>query len=230
MNKIKKFYSDNIIIMAMFIIATICVISYIITLDMPEWIPRIEKWYNLLFQLSVGYIINFSFYVTQVYIPEQKRKQNINKCIRKKVNTILIYMKEPFDYMADLYSEHKKKDDYLDNEIFNITTNLNLDDIINKVNVRNNENFTMKLLISDDMIKLNNEKDKLFLYYSAYISEELMTALENITSSIYYTMMSISCSACAPSKFNGIGQENNCFIEYYNLYKKLKKVSKSYAD
>ena len=68
-NAVHTFIERNKTLSWMFIIATIIILSYYLTYDMPEIIPGIEKWYNLLTNLCIGVVINFFFFLFQVYIP-----------------------------------------------------------------------------------------------------------------------------------------------------------------
>lgn len=63
MKKISKFYNQNKGISVCFIISLLIAISYIATLELPEIINGIEKWYNLAFQFSIGIICSFIFYI-----------------------------------------------------------------------------------------------------------------------------------------------------------------------
>ena len=74
-NAIHTFINRNKTLSWMFSIATIIILSYYITYDMPELIPGIEKWYNLLTNLCIGVVVNFLFYIFQVYIPELKEEE-----------------------------------------------------------------------------------------------------------------------------------------------------------
>ena len=74
-NAIGRFIKRNKTLSWMFAIATIIILSYYITYDMPELIPGIEKWYNLLTNLCIGVVINFLFYLFQVYIPNLKDEE-----------------------------------------------------------------------------------------------------------------------------------------------------------
>lgn len=93
MKKISKFYNQNKGISVCFIISLLIAISYIATLELPEIIDGIEKWYNLAFQFSIGIICSFIFYIFQVYIPDKKRNEEINKCIKSRLITIKYKMK-----------------------------------------------------------------------------------------------------------------------------------------
>ena len=57
------------------IVAVSITLSYYISYDIPELISGIEKWYKLFSDLSIGVIINFIFYVFQVYIPRREEEK-----------------------------------------------------------------------------------------------------------------------------------------------------------
>lgn len=71
----KQFLKSNKTISGCLGISILVCFLYILSLDKKEWFPHAGDWFNLLFQLSVGFIINFIFYVTQVYIPQYKQKK-----------------------------------------------------------------------------------------------------------------------------------------------------------
>lgn len=73
---IKHFAKRNKVLFTLFVIAVSITLSYYITYDMPESIPGIEKWYKLSSDLSIGVVINFIFYVFQVYIPRQEEEKS----------------------------------------------------------------------------------------------------------------------------------------------------------
>ena len=61
---------------------------------MPEIIPGIEKWYKLFSDLSIGVIINFIFYVFQVYIPRCEEEQSTLLIIEPDLAKICNHMQE----------------------------------------------------------------------------------------------------------------------------------------
>lgn len=67
---IRKFVKHNRTLTIFTIIAATITISYILTLDLPELFPGAGKWYKLAADLSIGVIINFIFFLFQVYIPQ----------------------------------------------------------------------------------------------------------------------------------------------------------------
>lgn len=82
------FIKRNTLISAFFIISIVIITSYYLTLDLPELFRGAEQWFNLLFQLSVGYIINFMFYITQVYVPNNKRDSIARRNVSMRLNKL----------------------------------------------------------------------------------------------------------------------------------------------
>lgn len=68
----KKFLKENKGLSTLAFIALITIIVYILSVYYPHKFPNTDIWLELLFQLSIGYIINFIFYILQVYLPRRK--------------------------------------------------------------------------------------------------------------------------------------------------------------
>lgn len=93
-SSIKRFIKRNKVLFALLVIAVSITLSYYITYDMPEIIPGIEKWYKLSSDLSIGVIINFIFYVFQVYIPRREEEQSTLLIIETDLAKICDYIQE----------------------------------------------------------------------------------------------------------------------------------------
>ena len=74
---IKPLAKRNRVLFISLIVAVSITLSYYISYDIPELISGIEKWYKLFSDLSIGVIINFIFYVFQVYIPRREEKATL---------------------------------------------------------------------------------------------------------------------------------------------------------
>lgn len=72
---VKKFIKNNRVLSAMTFAAAIITISYTLTSDLLELIPGIVKWYKLSNDLSIGILMNFIFYLFQIYIPQQEAEK-----------------------------------------------------------------------------------------------------------------------------------------------------------
>lgn len=70
----RLFYHNKTLLILLFLSLIIC-LSYIITSNMTEAIPGIERWYIFLYDLALAYIASYMFYIVQVYIPEENLKK-----------------------------------------------------------------------------------------------------------------------------------------------------------
>ena len=66
-----SFIKGNTIIFVSFLLAIIVIGLYIQTKNVVEWFPHADEWFQVLFQLSIGFVVSFIFYVTQVYLPRR---------------------------------------------------------------------------------------------------------------------------------------------------------------
>lgn len=232
--EIYKFFISNKLISIVFIIAFLCTLSYTVSQNWHELIPGIDKWYNLLSQLSIGYIINFGFYVTQVYIPEEKRKNKISKCIAQRLQTILYTMIEPINNMSDKYLPNSPNDNFTVQQLCEIARKLKLYDKVDCTYLSFTGNYyNFKQVIFNSMKKVEEEKGKIFLYYSQYISDELTELLDRITNSQFFVIMTSCCKDSLETSFESLAtdiSDNNFFIAYYNIYKDLEKTIEIYSN
>lgn len=91
---VKKFIKNNRVLSAMTFVASIITISYTLTSDLPELISGIGKWYKLSNDLSIGILINFIFYVFQIYIPQQEAEKNSFPAIKPELIMIVENIQE----------------------------------------------------------------------------------------------------------------------------------------
>ena len=70
-----KFYYKHMGISFGFVLSIIIVLLYLFSLSKEELWVGAEKWFSTAFQIAIGYIINFIFYITQVYLPQIKEEK-----------------------------------------------------------------------------------------------------------------------------------------------------------
>ena len=87
-SSIRRFIKRNTVLFVVFLLAVTITLSYYLTYNLPEMIPGIEKWYKLSSDLSIGIIINFIFYVFQVYIPRREEETASLATINPDLNKI----------------------------------------------------------------------------------------------------------------------------------------------
>lgn len=79
----KLFVKENKLISVIFGVSVVVILLYVLSIDIPEILPHASDWFDILFQLSIGFVINFMFYVTQVYIPRIKNNKRKRLIIRR---------------------------------------------------------------------------------------------------------------------------------------------------
>lgn len=227
-----KFIKGNKIIFSIFLVAVVIIVSYILTMDLPELFDGAEEWYNLCFQLSIGYIINFVFYITQVYIPNIKKEAKINKCISARINHILGHMKSMFTQLATKYIPNYHGES-LSAENLKLLLNLKFEDHVQVQDASRSspakpEYFTVRQWLLACIKNTENDIDKLYRYYSPYISVSLMETLEKILNSTYHSTMKVFLSVPGGVDFSEC--DDNYFLPYYELIAELENVKQKEYD
>ena len=213
------FIKRNTLISAFFIISIVIITSYYLTLDLPELFRGAEQWFNLLFQLSVGYIINFMFYITQVYVPNNKRDSIARRNVSMRLKQIIKNMRNSLSSLAEIYLDGHTGTDYTAEELSSLLQ-LRFSDKVKVLNANRTtrENmvyFSVREWLGECIRKTEDEIDKLYKYYPTDISVELMKVLEDILNSTYHSMM--KTLLVVPNDVDFSQCNNNFFAEYYKL-------------
>ncbi len=213
----------------------ICVI-YVFSLDETELFPHAKDWFGLLFQISIGFIINFIFYVTQIYIPHYKQNKEAKRCISLRIENVVRYMRELLSYLGEKYMGYYKEEDVTDEYFLCLLKKISLHDRIRVLHVRRvnapsigeESYFTVKEWMLSRIEYTESEIDKIMKYYVPYINIELMTTLEDILKSVMHNSMAHILLQIP----NGVSfKDNNEDIylkPYFDLMKKLEIVGMHY--
>jgi len=226
MREIRRFIKRNTLIFVFFIFSVMVIVSYIVTISLPELFVGAEHWYNLLFQLSIGYIINFVFYITQVYIPNNKRNIIVRQCILVRLNGIIQDMKSSISCLAPIYLENHIGDEYTEAEL-NQLLKLSFSDKVKVLDARRTSRdnliyFTIREYLSECIRKTESGIDSLYKYYASDIPVDLMIALEDVLKSDYHTTM--KTLLVIPDEVDFRECNNNFFVTYYRLIYRLEEI------
>ena len=131
------------------VFSILIVIAYILSMNQKEWFPGAGEWFNVFFQLSIGFIINFIFYITQVYFPQQKQQKQAYKCIALRIKQIISYMNDIFIQLGEIYlDDYCSGNDITDEQLLIILNKLNINEEVHVINPRKigmtNQHFTTK--------------------------------------------------------------------------------------
>lgn len=230
MKKTRRFIKENKLISIFLMFSIAIIISYILTINLPPLFTGADNWFNLLFQLSIGYIINFVFYITQVYIPNNKRDLTVRQCISARLNNTVDNMRASISYLAQIYLENHTGDEYTDYELKQLL-NLRFSDKVNVLDSSHTTSdnfvyFTVREWISLCIKNTERDIDNLYKYYSYYISVDLMQSLEDVLNSSYHKMMKTLLTVPNDVNFSACN-DNNFFTSYYHLICRLEEINEN---
>lgn len=195
-------------------------------MDWPELFNGAEEVYNLFFQLSIGYIINFMFYITQVYIPNNKKESAVRKAITERISSLMNDMDASLSKLAEVYVKDFNGKGYTDEDLKSLLA-LRFSDTVRVLDAAKTTRdhhvyFTVRCWIEKCIIETEKDIDNLYRYYPSDISTDLMKTLEAILKSQYHTIMKTLLAV--PNDVNFSECKMNFFTEYYELIKKLGKI------
>ena len=217
---IRHFIRNNQIISSAFIIAWAIISLY----GVYSTLQNFSTWYvtifTVVFQLAIGFVINFLFYVTQVYVPTQKKNYNVYKCVKREASKITQSMIAPIIQMAWLYLPDHHGTDYSDDDL-KVMANIHLNDKVNVINANTNTNMTLREYILSSIYEVELYIDRLFRFYSSYVSESLMLAIEEVLHSEYHVMMKSLAAYPRPVNF---GSASSYLLKYYHLRVQIDQI------
>ncbi|WCK53825.1 hypothetical protein PP175_21285 [Aneurinibacillus sp. Ricciae_BoGa-3] len=183
------FQSYNLYISLGNIVAVvIIVLTQFIWSDKPEFIPGFSaKVGNILFNISMSYIVSYIFYVIVTYLPDRKNKRYINTHVQKLLESVIRDFKQVTNYM-----EQASK---ITIDLEHLSQN-NIEDMLKNINPNShapvitfNNNLIVNLSWSNYLLShIKNEKEninKVFLYMP-FLDARLILNLNEIISCDFY--------------------------------------------
>ncbi len=196
-----KFLKENKSLSILAFISLIIIITYILSVYFPQNFPNTDTWLELLFQLSIGYIINFIFYILQVYLPRRKMEINMSKHIKKRLTKLYDHMFGLFNKLCSLYCSNANINSLTKENLFCILKSMQLNDYVAVIDpaktMLQEQRYTVKEWMIHCMQGVESEIDKLYKYYGQYLSSELINVLEEICSSNMHNSMGRTLLASA---------------------------------
>lgn len=227
----KRFIKENKIITAIFLICFTIVLAYLLSLDLPEWFRHANDLFNIICQLSIGFIINFIFYVTQVYIPKRKKEKTCFNVISIRLSRIQTSMNSFFDTMAKKYLGKQNFTQLTDEELLDILKMMNFNDNVDVVMASriqlSNPNFSVREWIRKNVADVELEIDYIIKNYSEYLYPSTISLLENICKSAMHQNLSKTLIALPEVSFSSI--DKDCFFQsYYQMANEIENEKKKY--
>ncbi|MEC1760383.1 hypothetical protein [Schinkia azotoformans] len=193
--------------------------------DIPEKIKLGEEIGEVIFNLSIGYISSFIFYILDIWIPEIKTKKKLNDRISIPMSRLMNRMFEPIKDIAETYDGGKSLADLSDKELGEIVQRV---DLINDkgpvylVNLNTNATYGEYLYLQ---IEEANQFVEQIYKIPFNFNIEIIDILDRIQNSKYHEIMR------SIKKYSGFRGNNvqlkgeviaETIIEYYRLFKELK--------
>lgn len=227
MNKVAMFIKNNKLICIFFLLSINFIGFYLAYGDSSESYIKLVPWLNVIFQLSIGYVINFMFYVTQVYVPNYKRNSVVRKCISERLSNITCDMLSSIWCLEKIYLKNHVGTKYTREELDKLL-DLKFDDHVKGIDVTKSipPNFvylTVRQELMDCIVQTEKDVDSLFKYYANSISVELMLLLEQIPKTTYHRVMKQLLLVPGGVDFSG-SKKTNMFVPYYELICKLEEL------
>lgn len=187
----RRFVKYHKVISACFVVSLAIIVLYIFSLKKIEWFSYAGEWFKVLFQLSIGFVVNFIFYVTQVYIPRQNLMQQANSCIQERIQNVVDKMNDIFRQIVEKYDGKYDKRCITKEKLLNVLHKMKINDRINVVvasrafpiHLNESSYFMVKEWIITRVEFVEHDIDCIFKYYSFFVTPDLMFILEKILKS-----------------------------------------------
>lgn len=226
------FITKNKIIFSLLIIALHVVLFTPNNIDSSTVNPDHAKLLNLLFQLSIGYIGSFVFYVLQVYVPTFKKYKYLEYLLRNRINDIIEALYEPIRYYNECCGGINNKKEFTNSEIKSLSEKFKkeISSLSSDENCESNKERSKRLLREARKIYISSYQNIQNIIIRIYrdshecLTCELMDIIINIENdSDYEFLMFINNSqkqSCFPTIFPNVD-----FIKLnYSYINDLKKV------
>lgn len=221
----RRFIKENRWITGILLLSIVIIISYLASLDMPEWFKNAGDVFNLFYNLAIGYCVSFIFYLLQVYIPLLKKTEKVNEQIHRRLLFLSNDMNELIKEVVKVQFKDIPKEPYTEDqlkELLNVVTSQKLK--IAKLETSRTgylDYFTLKEWLRTRIISVEKDIDRLLTYYAEYLDADVVADLEEIlNTSIHTYVKSIIGST---EDFNFAGTEDNFYWQYYHLSQKIKE-------
>ena len=168
------------------------------------------------------------FYITQVYVPNNKRDSIARRNVSMRLKQIIKNMRNSLSSLAEIYLDGHTGTDYTAEVIVLVCYSYEFSDKVEsfkcKIGLLEKYGlFSVREWLGECIRKTEDEIDKLYKYYPTDISVELMKVLEDILNSTYHSMM--KTLLVVPNDVDFSQCNNNFFAEYYKLICELEKIN-----
>lgn len=228
-----KFYKEHKWLTWLLIVSIFIIGFYLATLDIPEIFRHAGDMLFVAETLSLSYIASFIFFLVQVYFPDKRKQEKIDKCICVYIDGIVYGIRHTIDAIAaeevghDAFSKPYTKDELIHISMFTSDTELkNMANISQPIVGENGKmhfkNSTVRECLLQGTADIENKIDRLMSFYGTNVSPELISALEGIR---YTAMMGAMRNVFqAPINVRFDSSNNDFLYSFYEAGENLKKI------
>ena len=194
--------AEMIKIIVFLIIAIGYSIYYFVTSDK-------ETVLSMLYAVSLSYIAAFIFYLLQIYLPEKKRHNTINKVIMSRINHIIIKIDELCKEVLILYIPNFNGE--INKELFikskikcnydDRTTVLDLRDIVDFSRIEDRQYKTLRELALETIKSYEENTSFLYKTFPDYLGDNVIDILEKMNRSLFMQLVPFQLQVRAKCDF-----------------------------
>lgn len=219
--KIKRFCRENRLLFAGACVSLLVIVAYSAFYNQIKLLSSGIRWFEILLQIAIGYIINLMFYITQIYLPSIKKSITIALHMSKQLDKIIKDMEDLFKIMGRTFTnaDHRY---VINREDFKLFNEFDLSKSVPVLSLATGENLSMREYLTRQFGFINEKILLLLRLHSEECSPELFTTLTNISSAeLYELMFWILQNKNDKHKFV---MQNCIYTEYYDLLCSLKEI------
>ena len=185
----------------------------------------------LLYQLSIGIVINGIFFFTQVYLFRKKKRKYIDGYILKSIDRIENYISQLFNNLDVIYKV-RQGNCYTKPELLTLLQKTNFKDYVHVIRPdrahQNNKYYSVREYIHLCLYGVEKEIDTIFMRYGEYVEPELASVFDEIIHSQMHQSIGRSFLGIASISFSSC-QDDIYYYPYYGFIGELEAKKSLYT-
>ncbi|ETT53909.1 hypothetical protein BSK66_12540 [Paenibacillus odorifer] len=198
----------------------IIIITQFVLNEIPEYFNGGARLGNILFNISMSYIVSFIFYIVLVYLPEEKKLTYIKKHIILLINDIEQINNSVKDNMKRTTGNTANMNDFTD--IKNVMSKILANDLAPIVAFNSAiSSYTWKQYLELMQSQIKDKCNGLFVYMP-YLDPRLVSLLSNMIYSPFFKQVDMLKGAPVSQKTT-IEYLSKSYIEFNEILRQLNK-------
>ncbi len=179
---------ENKLLNILILFAVLIILLYEFSYDMPELYHNADRHFYILYQIAMGIIGSFIFFIIQSYIPQKKKNKYLSKFFIQELDNIKKSMQNIFEELSIIYLGVKKENGLTDENLRDISCSLNFRDP-SLTCILPQSTSTIYEIIKYYIDKIELSVDNIIQNYSTILSEEEVKILFDISNSKFHSFL-----------------------------------------